>query len=378
MSDSVWSKVKALVIVSDDWGMCAWCPTVSVYEEMHTLEFMRNPWSSGTLESPADMERLFSLLEQFRGGDDLPALFMPMYIVGSPDFAAIEATGFATYADVGIDEGVPRGWERGDLAAKAREGICRGVWHPGYHARAHHFSTQRWMERLHAGDEWAHHAFGRNVYVCETVRDRVREYARMGQDEQVDWVMEGIDRFERAFGVSPGSARNSDLTPSVLDALTERGVRAVTDEGPLKESDHRLVVLPRLIQFEPFMTADHEDIVARTLADIETRWADGRPAALSTHRRNYKGFDPGDVERNFARLRELLQAVADRHPDAVYLCGDEVAQLTRRGHSIIRRGRRIICRNYGQERVRAIISAGGHEHELALLPGETIVNAASA
>ena len=86
MHSSVWAKQKALLIISDDWGMCAWSPTAQVYEEMHPLKFMHNPWSSGTLETPADMERLFALLESYCGCDGLPALFQPMYIVGNPDF----------------------------------------------------------------------------------------------------------------------------------------------------------------------------------------------------------------------------------------------------------------------------------------------------
>lgn len=379
MSGDVWTRKKALLIISDDWGMCAWCPTVSIYEEMRTLEFMRNPWSSGTLETPADMERLFRLLGRFRGGDDLPAVFVPMYIVGSPDFAAIEANRFTEYVDVGFDEGVPRGWERGDLAAKARDGIDRGVWHPGYHARAHHFSPRRWMERLREDDEWAHFAFQRNVYVCETVPDRLPEYDGMDGGEQVAWVSEGLARFERAFGYRPGSARNSDLTPRVVDTLVSGGVRAVTDEGPVKASeeaaeDTGLTVLPHLISFEPFLSADHEDVVARTLAQIELAWAAGGPAAISTHRRDYKGFDQGDVERNFARLRELLEGVARRHPDAVYLCADEVAQLTQRGYSVVQRGMRTICRNYAADRpVAAEVEIAGEACELAVPPGEMVV-----
>ncbi len=375
MNGNVWTRKKALTFISDDWGMCAWCPTVSVYEEMRALEFMRNAWSSGTLETPADMERLFRLLAGFRGGDDLPALFVPMVIVGSPDFAAVEANGFRSYIDVGIDVGVPRGWERGDLAAKAREGIDRGVWHPGYHARAHHFSPRRWIERLRAGDAWAHFAFQRNVYVCETVPDRLPEYAGMDEAEQVAWAEEGLARFERAFGFRPGSARNSDLTPRSIDVLVAWGVRATTDEGPVARSSKRITVLPHLINFEPFMTADHEDVVGRTLAEVEEAWAAGRPAAISTHRRHYKGFDQGDVERNFACLRALLARVARRHPDAIYLCGDEVAQLTRREFSIVQRGRRTICRNYGDRPVDITLEISHTSYEFTVPPGELVIRA---
>jgi len=125
-------------IVSDDWGMCAWCPTAQVYEEIHPLEYMRTPWPSGILETPRDMDVLFALLEEFRGGGDLPCVIQPFYVVSSPDYAAIEANGFTRYADISLDAGASPGWER-------------GVWQPGYHARAHHFSPRRWIERLQTG-----------------------------------------------------------------------------------------------------------------------------------------------------------------------------------------------------------------------------------
>lgn len=200
LDGAVWSETKAILRVSDHWGMCAWCPTVSVYEEMRTVEFMRNPWSSGTLETPSDMERPFGLLERFRGGEDLPVLFVPMYIMGSPDLARVESSGYGPYTDVGFDAGVPRGWERGDLKEKGREGIERGVWNPGYHARAHHFSPRRCLERLRQGGEWAQYASTRNVYVCETVPACLPEYAGIRESEQVAWVADGLARFERAFG----------------------------------------------------------------------------------------------------------------------------------------------------------------------------------
>jgi len=94
---------------------------------------------------------------------------------------------------------------------------------------------------------------------------------------------------------------------------------------------------------------------------------------LSTHRRNYKGFDQGDIERNFARLRELLGVVACRHPEAIYLCGDEVAQLTRRAYSIVHRGSMIICRNYGADRVKLTIDIAGQEQDLTLPRGELTI-----
>ena len=214
MEARLWARKKALLIQSDDWGMCAWCATSQAYEDLHPLGFMRTPWSAGTLETPADMERLFALLEHFHGGDGLPALFEPIYMVGSPDYDAIAANGFTAYVDAGLDQGVASGWERGDIVGKARDGMTRGVWHPGYHGRAHHFSPGAWTERLRRGEERAHFAFRRRSYVSENVADRLPEFDGMGDTERYAWVSEGLNRFERAFGYRARSTRNHDYSGS--------------------------------------------------------------------------------------------------------------------------------------------------------------------
>jgi len=395
---TVWSRKKALLIISDDWGMCAWCPTAQAYMEMHPLEFMQTPWSAGTLETPADMERLFTLLERFRGGDDLPALFQPMYIVGSPDYEAIAANSFAAYVDVGLDEGVSPGWERGDIVGKAREGMERGVWHPGYHGRAHHFSPDAWLARLRQGNAWARFAFRRRTYVCENVAERLPEFAGMSEEQQYAWVTEGLNRFERCFGFRARSTRNHDYCGvgrrGALRALTAGGIRDITYEGPMLGLDQSMVVTPQPIAFEPFLTADREDVVGRVLGAIEEQWQAGQPAVISTHRRNYKAFEPQDndaaaslgsgrgrktaapptsVDSNFACLRRLLRAIARRHPDAVYLCGDEVAQLERHGYSIVERGRSIVCRNYSDRPLPVSVDVAGEVLSMTLPRGELVI-----
>jgi len=374
MNTELWSRIKAVNIVSDDWGMCAWCPTAQVYEEIHPFEYMRTPWSSGTLETPRDMEVLFSLLEEFRGGDDLPCMIQPFCVISSPDYAAIKANGFTEYVDFSLEVGVSQGWDRGDLAAKAREGWQRGVWQPGYHGRAHHFSPRRWVERLREGDEWAVYAFERNTYVSETVSNRLPEYSGMSEPEQVAWLEEGLARFEQAFGFPARAARNSDFTPRTREVLADHEVRAVLSNRFVDDPEDSLMVLPRPIDFEPFLTADHENVVAHTLALIEESWDSGQPAVVSTHRRNYKGFDQGDVARNFEYLHELLGALSLFYPEVVYLCGDEVSQLDRTGYSVVQRGDRTICRNYGEEVVSVNLLLNGDICDMTLPVGETVIN----
>ena len=99
----------------------------------------------------------------------------------------------------------------------------------------------------------------------------------------------------------------------------------------------------------------------------------GQPAAISTHRCNYKAFDLAGVERNFRCLRELLAAIAVGHPDAIYLCGDEVAQLELQGYSIATRGDRIICRNYSETALPVSVEVAGEVLSVTLPRGELLI-----
>lgn len=377
MNHQLWSQHRAILMQTDDWGMCAWAPNASAYETMHPYEFMRTPWSSGTLETPADMERMFSLLERFEGGDGLPVVFEPIYMVSSPDYDAIRASGFVEYVDISFESGVSQGWERGDLAAKAREGWARMVWHPGYHGRAHHFSPCAWIGRLHRNEEMAQRSFQQRMYVCETVPERRPEYADMSDDELVAWTVEGLNRFERAFGYRARSARNWDFLPGqgqlALATCAANGLRCINTDGEYTGEDVDLLFLPRVVNFEPFLSADHEDIVERALADMARVWAKGEPVVLSSHRRNYKSFDLAGVDRDFAALEALLSGIARRFPDAAWLCGDEVAQLDGQGWSAVRRGKRLVCRNYTEAAVDAPPAVCGLAHGLSLPRGESVV-----
>ena len=61
MSSAVnWQKHPAVVVWSDDWGMNAWAPTEESYHATRHEELMQTRWSSGSLESPADLERTFN------------------------------------------------------------------------------------------------------------------------------------------------------------------------------------------------------------------------------------------------------------------------------------------------------------------------------
>lgn len=351
MSSAVnWQKRPAVVVWSDDWGMNAWAPTEEAYNATKHEELMQTRWSSGSLENAEDLERTFRLLEAHRSGDGQPIVFEPYYIVGSPDYDAMRACEFRYYVDIGLDQGVSQSWERGDIVTKAREGIARGVWAPQYHGRTHHFSHHRWLKRLREGEERAQRMFAHHMYVCETVKERVPEHEDMAEPERKDWVRGAMGYFIRAFGFPPASVRNSDEAEI---AWATQGIQirvGVSDrEGEDQTGKHSpladLWYAGRAINFEPFDTADREDILGRVQTETEAAWQANRPAFISSHRRNFTAFTD-DVDNNFAVWDSYLSWLEAQHPSNVFLTMPEVRQLWENGVSSRRYGNTLIFRNW--------------------------------
>ena len=373
-----WKRHPALMVWSDDWNMCAWAPDRATYEATRHLPFMRTRWSAGTLETAPEMEDFFAVLRRHTGGDGILPVFEGYYVVGNPDYDAIEANGFQSYVDVGIDAGVSPGWERGSFLDVARQGIDEGIWNPQYHHRTHHFSGAAWVRRLQAGDPTARQMFARLMYVSEEVKDRTRENDQPGP-EPFTWIREGVDRFRRAFGYTPASIRNGEQDDEPVAATGIQTYVNMPDINGQHATGRRSTVadlfyIGRARDFEPFMVDD--DVVSRSLADVVTEIESGRPAALSTHRRNYVSF-AGDVPRNLALLDEMLATIRREIPEVSYLTSDEVRQLWETGTSVRMHGTKAVLRNWTDDEARplAVDLPEGHrvraiETARSLTPGD--------
>jgi hypothetical protein len=366
MSSKVnWQEHPAVVVWSDDWGMNAWAPNREAYQATLDEELMQTRWSSGSLETPADLERTFQLLEAHRSGDGLPIVFEPYYIVGAPDYDAMHANGFRHYVDIGIDQGVSQSWERGDTIAKAREGMDRGVWAPQYHGRTHHFSHHRWLTRLREGETRALRMFAQRMYVSETVRERVPEHEDMAEPERKEWVRGALSYFIRAFGFAPESVRNSDEAEIAwatqglrirVGVSGRNGTNLTGESSPIAD----LWYAGSAINFEPFLTADQEDILARVQAETEAAWHANRPAFISSHRRNFTAFTD-DVDNNFAVWDAYLTWLETSHSNNVFITMPEVHQLWESGISTRRYGNTLVFRNWTDKEQTMTCPAGEFE-----------------
>ncbi len=197
-------RFPVVVLESDDWGCC-----------------------SGHLETPADLEKIYRLLESVRGADGLPVIVTALTCMGNPDFEAIKKKGFTYYEDIAIDKGFPKPWNGKGTVKKYLDGIARGVWHPEYHALLHHVSPRLWLHLLKGkgqAAEIAQERFSRQYFAQPS---HLPEYQGFKVAEQQAMIQEGFERFRRTFGYAPRAAVTSDAYPETVVLWAANGIDTV-------------------------------------------------------------------------------------------------------------------------------------------------------
>lgn len=356
------AKFQAIAFHSDDWGYCGCVPDRTAYETLVQL-FEKRSGRAGrvlaqsTLETPQDLERLFEVLEGHRDLHGRHPVFQSAYIVSNPDYAAIQASGGTHFLDVALPQ-VPRGWERGDIVAKAREGIRRGVWSPVFHG-ACHFHPGRWMRRLKAGSE-EQQALGNGCFLGTGSQDDFEFAGSWGSREDQGRLKLGIKRFSALFGtpeiaVLPCYAWEQGLERvlsrcgirylqgknhqihrrTLLDKVRGKlsnfvGMKDSAKSWQIKTGDYAIGTgisyVCRNVYFEPYQQPDMniKDVVAQALGRILEVWESGQPAVVISHRANYASIDCQVVDRGVRGLNLLLQQLKRLHPETRFLNDPEL------------------------------------------------------
>lgn len=363
-------KFQAIAFHSDDWGYCGCVPDRTAYDTLARLfekryGRARMVLAQSTLETPQDLERLFEVLE---GQCDLHGrhpVFQSAYIVSNPDYPAIQASGGTRFFDVALPQ-VPQGWERGDIVAKAREGIRRGVWLPVFHG-ACHFHPGRWMSRLTAGSDELQ-ALANGCFLSTGSPDDF-EFARCrGNREDRERLKQGLERFATLFGppeiavlpcyaweqgleraLSRGGIRylqgkNHQLCRrTLLDQVRGKlfnlvGMKDNAKSWQIETGDYAVGLgisyVCRNVYFEPYQQPDTdiEDVVAQTVGRIAQVWESGQPAVVISHRANYASIDHKVVDRGAGGLHLLFQQLKRLYPEVQFLNDPElVAEMGGRG-----------------------------------------------
>jgi len=351
-----WRRLKAVVLESDDWGLCAWVPDDQAHRVLTGTPAFRTPigrvYGRTTLERAEDVRALGAVLMEFRGGDGFPPVLQANTVMATPDPAKLKPPLFEG-ADLPLLEfpEMPSRWARPGLLQAMELGIEEGWWWPELHG-LHHVPAAAWMHALRRGAADARRAHDQQCLVCDAVQASGEYAASEPLAMRKADLARAVALFKARFGRAPGSfcppdyhwdpALDGDAEALGLDTfqgVAERAgglsVRLQRVWGSLRFPEWRgkRFVMPPRIAFEPRgkKAADGPVGLRAALEGVRAAWGAGRPAVISTHRANFAHLDPPWMENGRAALRDLIAALVAE--GAVFLIDAEVRGLVERGWS---------------------------------------------
>jgi hypothetical protein len=363
-----WVRLRAVVLESDDWGLCAWAPDREAWSALDDTPAFRSRagrrYGGSTLESAADVKALADLLLEHRGGDGVPPVWQANTMMANPDYPRLSAA-LREASTLPLVElpAWPGRWARPGLWDEVRRAGEAGVWWIELHG-LHHLPESAWLAALRRGDGDARRALEQESPVCAAVEASGEYDPKEPPDLRRRNLERAIARFRALTGRAPGSFCPPDYRwDESLEADAERhGVttfqgKAEQAGSPFPQLRRMLIGLrwphargarfymPPRTAFEPCGPGEGR---ARAATETALRcargaWKRGRPAVLSSHRLNYAHLDPEWSERGRAALRELLGALC--REGAAFLTDAEVRALVERGRSAREIGARVLRRS---------------------------------
>ena len=394
-----WREVRAVVLESDDWGLCGFLPDSASLvgltpAELETGAFPAVYWGS-TLEDSAAVASLAAVLAGATGRDGLPAVLQPNYILSSLSWeAGADAEGRWVARDL---PDVPPAYARPGLWRAVEAATAAGVWHPELHGRWHYDPARRQSASL------------ATVATREAAQRQIPLFPGSEQAWELGpWrptadLAAELDGSLRVFGAVFGRAPRAVIAPdyrwddrheelwlsrgigtiqakrgqrrAAFDGLWGR-VRKVADRTVARQLRRDRIYLDRNVVFEPVQNPQPQRVTADARIALAGAWARGEPAIVETHRVNFVHLDPAVVARGRAELAALLDfGTAPAAGRPLYLVDAEVAGLQRLGTSWDDRGDQLVVRNLTRSRRLVVVPAGGPlpARVVALGPGETMV-----
>ncbi len=352
-----WRRLKAVVIESDDWGLCAWSADAHAHRVLADTPAYRHPagrrYGGSTLESAADLDAMRALLEGVPGAGEIAPVLQANTVMAAPDYARLQPPLFETESlPLTPFPHTPSRWRRPGLDAALKRAIEAGVWWPELHG-LHHLPEAAWLTALRRSEPDARRAFDQQSMVCAAI-EHGGEY---GASEPLELrrarLALAVERFRELFGRAPGSFCPPDYhwDPSLdhdaetlglhvfQGAAESAGARAprfrrLFHRFRWPQFDGRRFLMPPRIAFEPLSSDGPSEAlgVERTWRAVQDAWGRGQPAVVSTHRMNYVHLQPGWADAGRAALAALLERLVAA--GGMFLVDVEVRALLERGWSL--------------------------------------------
>jgi hypothetical protein len=333
---------------SDDWGRAG-------LRDQRGLEQLRaaglnlgeRPYDLYSLETAEDLTALRAVLSRHRDSVGRSACMEMNFIVANLNFAPMEADDFRRIHLLPFSDGLPRGWDRPGLLEGYRAGIAEGTFRAALHGSTHFCRSAVERELANSGDRaesirtlwrvgtpyihWRMPWIGYEYWDPSQKEDE-RFLSREKQGELIGYNM-GI--FAKLFSTLPRSA----CAPGYrADGNTHRswsqyGIR-VAQNGPgtytaphLGEGD--LLHLFRTVDFEPAVNPAFS--VESCVGEAESCFQRGIPAIVSVHSINFHSAVHNFRDKTLLVLDEFLTVLSSKHPDLLYLHGEDLYDLIQNG-----------------------------------------------
>lgn len=342
-------KEKLIIIESDDWGAIRTPSkeTVSYFEKMG-FGIANSIYKNDALASQDDLEKLFEILQFYKGSDGKPAVITANSIMANPDFEKIKAHDFQEYFWEPFSNTFKRYPKHQNNFQLWKQGSDNGVFHPQFHGREH-LNVKRWMNALQSKNKAILTSFDQ-----QTTYSGDGDYSFM---EAYDWdtqdeikqheiiIAEGLKIFEENFGFKPKSfiAPCYNWDTKLEPFLASQGIKWIQSlrsqllpTGTFNEyqtirhsfghQQNGLRYNIRNCFFEPSMLPQ-KNWVDSCLAQIQAAFLFSKPAVICSHRINFVGYiNTKNGERGLNDLNQLLKTIVKKWPEAKFITTDELSK----------------------------------------------------
>ncbi|HNP33134.1 MAG TPA: polysaccharide (de)acetylase [Flavobacterium sp.] len=340
---------KLIIIESDDWGAIRTPSKETIdFFEKKGFGIANSIYKNDSLASQDDLEKLFGVLQSYKGSDGKPAVITANSIMANPNFEKIKAHDFQEYFWEPFTETFKHYPKHQNNFQLWKQGISDGVFHPQFHGREH-LNIKRWMKSLQSKNEDVLASF-----YHQTTYSGKDDYSFM---EAYDWdapedvkeyetiIADGLKIFEEHFGFKPKSfiapcynwdtklerflvSNGIEWLQSLRSQLQPTGVfneyQSIRHSFGQQQNGLRYNI--RNCFFEPSMLPQ-KDWVNACLAQIQAAFLFSKPAVICSHRINFVGFiNPKNGERGLNDLNQLLKAIVKKWPEAKFITTDELSK----------------------------------------------------
>ncbi|MBX2963398.1 MAG: hypothetical protein KF687_12855 [Cyclobacteriaceae bacterium] len=320
-------KEKIIVIESDDWGLeralskdaIRWMENTFGREKL-------SRWSTDCLESREDLDKLFSLLEEYREKFYSPPVITANFITHNVGRSKSGELIFRPISDGFFSDGP-------DIRPMYFDAIRNGLLMPQYHGFTH-YNTDLLKEYNTTVDADVGFANG-FLLARSTVKGHLNllhgEFSSLNSEGEKDFI-EGMKEFERFFGF-----RSQSLIPPTyifdrpfIKLLAKEGIkylqsanrlvdnRQIRWRWPLLRKRGGVIWGLRNARLDPH--PDYNFGYEGCLRSIQNAFENKLPAVIDFHRVNFAGtYTSTYREKTLVHLRGLFDGIKMYWPDARFL-----------------------------------------------------------